>query len=243
MPITSANLDYYKSAQTLSDGGAITSTVITTNVLNNLFADVATAEAAAGANQYRKCFIKNGHATLSWQNATLWRSQNTLSSDDEVSMGMGSALDTDGSNLLTAWSGNSVVAIISNGADTRQVTIVGEDNSGVRATETLTANNAVEVVGSQSFSKVYLVYVTSLDSNRTITIKQGSGGTSRGTIAGTFYSAILYQNPTAKASGGILLGNIAAGSAAAIWLKRVVAAGAQSYTSNTGEITVEGETS
>jgi len=241
MSITASDIEMYKSNGTNSTGGTITATAITDATLNNLFDDVTADEALAGATEYRKIFVKNNHGSLTWTSVIFWRSTNTTSTDDEISLGIGSAADDDGSSVLSAFSGNAVVAIISDGADTRQVTLVGEDASGVRATETLTANGAVEVVGAQTFSKLYLAYVSSTSASRIITVKQGSGGTSRGTIGLNKYSAILYQDPTASADG-FELGSIAAAASQGLWLKRVVGAAAVAIANNSGTIQVKGET-
>lgn len=241
MAITSSDLEYYKSNGTNSTGGTITATAITDNTLNNLFDDVTADESDAGATEYRKVFVKNNHGTLTWQSVVFWRSSDTLSTDDEISLGIGSASDDDGSNELTAFGANAVVSLESDGADTRNVTLVGEDAAGARQTETVALTGTTPVLSSGTFSKLYLVYPASSDASRTITIKQGSGGTTRGTIAPNKLSAILYQNPTTKAAG-FELGNIAAAGSYGLWLKRVVTAGAAAYTSNSGTIKAEGET-
>lgn len=242
MPIAASDIEFYKSNGTDSTGGTITATALVDNTLNNLFDEVSGDESLVGLIDYRKIFVKNNHATLTWDSVVAWVSTQTSSSDDEVSLGIGSASDDDGSSELSALSGNSVIAVISDGADTRDVTLVGEDAAGARVTETLTLNGAVEVVGAQTFSKLYLAYISAGSASRTVTIKQGSGGTTRGTIAINKLSAILFLAATSKAAG-FELGDIAASGAHAIWLKRVVDAGAAAYTNNTGAISVEGQTS
>ncbi len=241
MPITATDLEYYKSSGANSDGGTITATAITDATLENLFDNVSPDEATAGATEFRKWFVKNNHGSLSWQSVVFWRSADTTSAQDEISLGLGTANDADGSNELSALSVNSVIAVVSDGADTRQVTLVGEDAAGARATETLTLNGITEVVGVQIFSKLYLAYVSSTDAARAITVRQGAGGTSRGTIGINKYSTILYLNPTAKADG-IEVGNIAAGGAQGLWLKRIVSPGASAIASNQGTMKCEGLT-
>lgn len=243
MSIVDTDLEYYKSSQSISDGGTITATAIVDATLDNLFDAVSSTESSSGLTDYRKCFIKNNHATLTWQNVVFWRSINTTSIDDEIWVGLGTADDDDGSVELTAFSSGAKVALTSDGADTRNVTIIGEV-SGVRTSETVALDGTNEVLSTNTYDagRLYLVYPASTSASRTITIKQGTGGTSRGTIAPNKKSAILYLNVSSKVTG-ILLGNIAPAGSQGLWLKRIVGAGAGAVTNNQGSFKCEGETS
>lgn len=241
MPITPADLEYYKSNAAGSTGGTITATAVTDNSLNNLFDDVTSDESVSGASEYRKIFVKNNHGSLTWQNVAYWRSSDTVSVNDEVWLGMGTASDDDGANELSALSVASVIAVVSDGADTRQITLVGEDAGSNRVTETLTLNGTTEVVGVVSFTKLYLAYPSASSALRIVTVRQGAGGVSRGTIGLNKLSAILYLNVTSKATG-LELGNIAAGNSQGLWIKRIVAPGAAAATANQGTIKCEGDT-
>lgn len=242
MPIVTSDLEMYTSSATDSTGGTITGTAITDNVLNNLFDDITAGEAETGQTDYRKVFAKNNHGSLSWLAVQFWRSVNTTSADDEISLGIGTSDDDDGSNVLSAMTGNARIALISDGADTRPVTLVGEDVSGNRQTESVTLTNGVEVLSVGTYSKLYLASVASTSASRIVTVKQGSGGSTRGTIGLNKYSAILYLNPT-SATDAFELGNIAAGASQGLWLKRVVNLGAGRQSANTGTIKVQGSTS
>lgn len=241
MPILDTDLEYYKSSNTDSDGGTITATAITNAVLNNLFPDVTSAEALAGAIKYRKCFVKNNHGTLTWQNVVYWRSADTTSTTEEIWIGLGTADDANGSNELSALTSNAQIELVSDGADTRNVTLVGENASGERTTETLALNGITPVLSTNTYSKLYLVYVSATDASRIVTVKQGAGGTSRGTIGASVKSAILYFNANTKADG-IELGNIAPAGSQGLWLKRIVSAGTAAETDNQGTIECEGDT-
>lgn len=230
----------YKSAGSNSTGGAITVTAISNGTLNNLFDDVTAAEASAGATEYRKGFWKNNNASITLRNTWAWRSADTTSPHDELYLGLGTALDDDGANELTDFSGAALVSIESDGADTRSVVIVGTDASGERATETLTLNGTTPVLSVGEFRHVHNVSTTS-DADRTITIKEGDGGTSRGTIAPTKLSAILYVNANNK-TVGIPLGDIAPAGSTGLWIKRIVTAGAAALSNDNGTIKCEGET-
>lgn len=241
MPIASTDIVYLKSANDDSEGGAVSVEQIEDATLQNLFESVAAADVSDGLTTYKKIFAKNNHGSINWQNVVAWISQITPSEDDEISIGIGSSNDTDGSNVLSAFTANAVVAVISSDAsDVREVTLVGENAAGARVTEVLTLTGLTQVVGSQVFSKLYLAYVSSVLNNVTISIRQGSGGTVRGTIGSLKYSAILYNNPLTKAAG-FELGNINFGNSQALWLRRIVAAGANPYSSNSMKLKLEGE--
>lgn len=242
MPILSSDLEMYKSNNTDSTGGTISATPITDSVVNNLFDDVSSAEAAAGSTEYRKIFFKNKHASLTLLNTVFWRSQDTDSSDDEIFLGLGTANDDDGSSILSSFTGAARVALISDGIDVRNVTIVGLV-SGVRTVEVVALNSTSEVLSTNTFDAggVYLIYPASADASRIITIKQGSGGATKGTIVQNRLSCICYFNVSSKPTG-LLLGSIANGASQGLWLKRVVSSSAGARTNNTGIIKVEGDT-
>ena len=60
--------------------------LITDNVKNNLFDDVTGAQAASGGSEYRGIYLKNNHGTLTWQNAVVYISSDTLSSSTELDL-------------------------------------------------------------------------------------------------------------------------------------------------------------
>lgn len=84
MAITATDIKFYKSSGTDSTGGDISATEITDNTLNNLFDDVSGDEAAAGAVEYRKIFVKNTHGTLTFVSPKFWIEALTDSSNDEI---------------------------------------------------------------------------------------------------------------------------------------------------------------
>lgn len=63
--------DTTASSEATSLGKYVSSTVITTAQLNNLFDDVTGSESAAGDVEYRCFFVINNNATLTAQNATI----------------------------------------------------------------------------------------------------------------------------------------------------------------------------
>lgn len=100
--------------------------------------------------------------------------------DDDTSTA-GGAIDTASRPSLVQFSAPAVAAIISDGADTRAVTVVGRLESGAIDTDVLTADGTNEVVGAKTFERILRV-TTSSNGSRTISVRQGSGGTVRGTL-------------------------------------------------------------
>lgn len=101
--------------------------------------------------------------------------------EDDVAAS-GGAIDLTDRPVFTQLTANSVIAVVSDGADTRVVTIAGRNAAGARVTEALTLNGATEVVGTTTFERILKVTVGAADAARTITVKQGSAGPTRATI-------------------------------------------------------------
>lgn len=74
-------------------GKYISTTQVTDNTLNNLFANATGAQNAASQVDYRCVFVHNAHATLTWQNAVVYMSS-------EVAGGAGCAIGVDATASL-----------------------------------------------------------------------------------------------------------------------------------------------
>lgn len=256
MPIVSNDLKEYKSNNAQADGGAISGTLVTDNIDNNLFTDITGDEAAAGGTEYRKIFRKNEHGSLTWQNVISW----ILSQPTNAALSFGFGIDhaDDGAGAqgnMTNFSAGALVALVSDGADTRNATIVGEDGSGARQTEVVALNGAAEVLSSGTYSKVYAVYLASLDASRTVTVKQGSGGTTRGTIGTNKKICFLWLGKLASGSivdaeggnapskaTGMEHGNVVAAGNFGLWYRLTWLAGAGAVTANSTQVKSEGDT-
>ncbi len=257
MAIVSTDLKEYKSNSANSDGGDITATEVVDNTDNNLFTDITGDEAAAGGTEYRKAFRKNTHGSLTWQNVVTWLQSQPTNAALSFGFGINHADDADGAQgNMSAFSANAVVAVVSDGADTRQITVVGEDASGNRQSEVLTLNGTTEVVGALTFSKLYGAYASALSGSRIVTIRQGSGGTTRGTIGiNKKISFIWYGrrysggspvdaeggNMASKATG-LKYGDIATATNFGIWYRLTWPAGAGAVTANSSQVKSEGDT-
>jgi hypothetical protein len=94
----------------------------------------------------------------------------------------GGTINTQVKPEFTQMTANSVIAIVSDGADTRSVTITGRRPNGIIDSETLTLNGTTEVVGTKTFERLLKVLAATTSASRTVTVKQGSGGSTLGTI-------------------------------------------------------------
>src|SRR3989344_1805498 len=131
-----------------------------------------------------------------------------------------------------------------------------EDASGNRQSETLTLNGTTEVVGALTFSKLYCAYVASLSGSRIVTIRQGSGGTTRGTIGVNkktsfiWYGRVYSGGSPIDAEGGNMAskaagmehGDIASGGNFGLWYRLTWPAGAGAVTANSTQVKTEGDT-
>ncbi|MBT9164957.1 MAG: hypothetical protein DDT23_00968 [candidate division WS2 bacterium] len=90
MSITPANIRFFLSGggantnPNLSLGGAISSTEMVDNVLHNLFARVEAAEAATGSVRYRAIYVRNTHATLTYEAVLAFISLQTTSPNTSI---------------------------------------------------------------------------------------------------------------------------------------------------------------
>ena len=87
----------------------------------------------------------------------------------------GGAIDTASRVALTQHTGNQSIRVVSDGADTRTVTITGRLASGVVDTEVLTLNGTTPVNGSKSFERIQSLVASTTNATRTITIRTNEG--------------------------------------------------------------------
>ncbi len=94
----------------------------------------------------------------------------------------GGAIDTASRPDFTQFTANAQPAVVSDGADTRNVTIKGRKADGTIFTETNALNGTTEVVFSNTAERILSVTLASSSGTRTVSVKQGSGGTVRATL-------------------------------------------------------------
>ena len=113
----------------------------------------------------------------------------------------GGAIDADARPNLDQFTANAVAAAISDGTDTRNLTVTGRLATGAIDTEVLALTSAVEVVGSKTWERVLHVVLASQDASRTVTFRQGSGGTTRATLVPNQTDAFIMFIDAASESG------------------------------------------
>lgn len=242
MVVAATDIVEYQSASAGSTGGAITGSSITSGVPNNVVPNYNEASRIAGFTDYRKTFWKNNHGTDAMKVPVHWLFVAPLSATMSLGFGFNHADDADSAQgNMTAWGANAKIAVVSSSAgDARVLTVYGMDNSGspVPTTETITLNGTTEVLSVATYSKVWAVYAASLDGARTVTVKQGAGGTTRGTIAPNKKICWLWiVTPTTKAAG-IALPDLPAGQSYGVWRRIVVSAGASAQRPNTQTVRI-----
>lgn len=219
-----AVLNWYKSAIGASVGGGRGLTAIVDATMNNVWSSLTDAQRIAGGNAVKKIFVANESGVDSWVSPVLWIGAQPAGCVAEIALGFDTADDANTDQLnMTAWAASAKVAALSSGADTRSLTIYGEV-SGVQTSEVLVLNGATEVLSVATFSKVHAVRVSALDAARTVTLKQGTGGTTRGTIAASRIMSSRWQTVTSKAAG-IRLPSLIPSAAYGVWERITWAAG------------------
>ncbi|MGB9730016.1 MAG: hypothetical protein ACPL1B_09150 [Thermoprotei archaeon] len=225
---------------------------------NNLFPDVTAAQAQNGVTIYKKFFRKNTSTTETWFNVVNFILKQPTNSALSIGIGINDANDNDyNQGNMVAMSANAQIALVSSGTDTRTVTLVGLNTSGNPLTETVTLNGTTEVLSTNTFSKLYFAKASATDTANTITIKQGSGGTTIGTIGPNKIISFLWfgkkvdntQNIVNAEGGdisnystGINLGDITYGNSIGFWCRLMVPAGASAVGNNTTFVVSQGET-
>lgn len=100
---------------------------------------------------------------------------------DDVST-TGGAISTDTRPEFTDFSATAVIALVSDGADTRSVDCKFRNAAGAIVNETLVLNGTTEVLSSASAERLLSIIAQTTSATRIVSVKQGAGGTVRGTI-------------------------------------------------------------
>lgn len=97
MPIVSTDIQSRLSGGTANTapasslGGAISNTAIVDATVGNLFPEVNEDQTTSGITLYRCFYIRNGHASLTYKNATVFIQTQTPSPDTSVEIGLGTS--------------------------------------------------------------------------------------------------------------------------------------------------------
>jgi hypothetical protein len=100
---------------------------------------------------------------------------------DDVSL-TGGAIDATDRPEFTQFSAAALPEIVSDGVDTRNVTIEGRNAAGAILSETKALNGTTPVLFAGTFERILTITAASSSATRTITVKQGAGGSVCATI-------------------------------------------------------------
>lgn len=242
MALGSGDILLYESNDAGSKGGGISASTVTSGVANNVIDDITNSERVAGGTAYYKVFYRNNSGTDSALTPVIYAP--VLPTNITLSLGLGvdSASDNDSAQgNMSAFAADNVVGLSSDGTDTRTVTIYGLDDSGtpVPTTEDVVLTSASEVLSTTTWSAVWGFYVDNTDGSRTVTLTEGSGGTTRGTIGPNKKTAWLWVVGPSTKSAGIQLPNLAAGSNYGVWMRLVWTASVGAKRDNTMTLQLE----
>jgi hypothetical protein len=216
MSVTVADIEFQSSSNGSSSGGTRSGAEYS-NAKGAFFSNIADVSRLAGGSQTRKWFLYNGSGTDAMISPSVWIQSEPTYCNEEIGLGFDDTEDDDAAQgNMTAWGANAVAALVSSAADTRTATVYGLSATGLPVLENIVLTGATEAVGTQVFSVVYGVKLTATNPTNTVTIKQGSGGTTRGTIGPNAISAFLWLSPTSKGAG-IRLPDLAPGASYGFW--------------------------
>jgi len=234
--LTDSDLVWYKSLIGSSEGGGISAVPIVTALDNNLWPDLNAAELLAGGTRYRKIFIANLSSADTWLKPVVWLSLPPSNMTETIGLGVNSSDDDDASGgALTPWTASAILQAVSNGADTRTLTIYGLNGTAVPTSELITLNGTTAVNSTTTWSVVYGVFASALSGARIVTVKQGAGGTTQGTIPTNGLSLWAWIAANSKATG-IQCVDVGAGTNLAIWRRQVWIPGASGVRPNDNRI-------
>jgi hypothetical protein len=222
MTASAADIIFTKTSEGTSSGG-VNSGVPISSTRNSFMPAITDSERLVGGSRIKKFCVFNNHATDDYTLPGVWVNAAT-GITDEIGLGLDDGDDDDTTQGNgSEFSGSAVVAVISDGSDTRDVTVVGLDGSGDPQTEVITLNGTSEVLGALTFSAVYGASVSATDGSRTVLVKQGTGGTTRFTIGPTFKASWVWLAANSQGAA-IMLANLVAQTAYCFYWRQTWAA-------------------
>ena len=209
---------FYLSSSGASEGGARSATEIVSATDNNVFPDVSDVSRIAGGTMTRKIFAANENGVDAYGPHSIWALAQPTNATGSIALGFDDADDDDAAfATLVNFSASAKVALVSDGADTRSVDVWGE-LAGTPQMETVVLTGASEVLTVANFDVVLAMHTT-ISASRIVTIKQGAGGTTRGTIPIGAVNCFRWLTPATSKSTGMRLPSLPTGQANGIWEK------------------------
>lgn len=89
----------------------------------------------------------------------------------------GGAIATAGKIEITDIAATDTVEVVSDGADTRDVTVYGRNAAGAIVSEAMTLNGATFVAGAVAFERIMKITLSASSGTRTVTVRRATGDT------------------------------------------------------------------
>jgi len=227
MAIVATDIEFHLSGAAgtplTSIGGAIHATTIVDATVDNLFSQVSSAEAVAGLTEYRCFYVKNAHATLTLQNAATYILTDAAPTDQDTEIAIGSSPVNGVERTMVDSLTNPLIAA---------AWLVSNDYAVGDYVEPTVANGylyeATADAGSSAATEP--VWPTTLGAT---VVDSGITWTCR--AKNTFQTLAGVANK-------LTIGDIPVGQWQAIWIKRVITAGAVAANATSAVIRVVGDT-
>jgi hypothetical protein len=238
MSVAQDELIWRKSATGTSEGGVVSGTLLASGLKNDLWANISDASRLAGGTRYKKVFVCNDSVTDALVLPAIWIYQQPTNMAQQIGLGWDDANDADSAQgNMTAWSTDDTVALQSSASDTRIVTIVGLSALGIPQTEYVTLDGTTEVESLLTYSVVYGCAPSGTGA-QTVSVKEGAGGTVRGTIGPSKVACWLWLDAYSKPDG-LYLPSLPALSNYGVWVKQTWAAAAGGVRPNADILAIE----
>lgn len=240
MPLTNADIVYYPSLTGSSEGGAKSGTPLVSGVDNNLWSNLSSIDLLAGGVRHRKIYIANDSASDDWVDPVTWISLPATNMTEVLAIGVDSADDDDPTvgGTMVQFVTPAVLEAVSDGGDTRTLTIRGIDDSDVPTTEDIVLTGTTPVDSVALWSVIYGVFASATSGSRTVLLKEGVAGTTRGTLIPGSLSQFVWISASSKVAG-IQYVTVGAGEAIPVWWRQTWDEGVSGVRPNDDRITAE----
>jgi len=229
----------FNSSSSGSSEGGTNSGVPYSNAKGAFIPNIADVDRLAGGTIYKKWFLYNDAPIDGLISPSVWLQQEPTFMTEVLGLGFDASTDDDElQGNMTAFSADAYVALVSSASDTRDAIIWGLSAAGDPLMEVITLNGTSEVLSLAEFSVVYAVQLDAINAGLTVLVKEGTAGTTRGTIGPSKLCCWLWVEAASKGSG-IHLPDLPPGSPYGFWDKLTWAASVSGVRPNISVVAVE----
>ena len=222
MPVATTDIDVWQSVGGGTGGERDLGAPITDNEIGNLFPQITSSEAAAGGSRIRKFFISNEHATDDMLSPAASVRFYPGTYTVEVGYGVDHADDDDAgvSGNLDGDQGGAdeTIEAVSDGADTRDVTLIGRTLAGAHVETTETLNGTTPIVFGTDVAFVYAAVANGSDGSRTVTIRRQTGPVTIGTIQPDQRHCFWWQDQATE--DPMTMNDVGPGGVRGFWIRK-----------------------